>query len=77
MRKNMKAERSRSGLTIKQVSEMLNVHQNAVYRWERGEVEPTASNLIALCGIYGCTPEYMLDMTEDRNGRAIATQTTN
>lgn len=67
----MKAERARNGMTIKQVAEILNVHPNAIQRWESGEAEPLASNLIALCNIYKCTPEYLLGMTDDRNGRAV------
>lgn len=71
LRQNMKAERARLGLTIKQVADELNVHPNAVARWENGESEPLASNLIGLCNVYGCTPEYLLGITNDRNGNAV------
>ena len=70
-RKNMRAERARSGMTLQEVAEAINVHPNAVHRWEKGKTEPTASNLIALCKIYECTPEYLLDMTDERNGKAV------
>lgn len=70
-RKNMRAERARSGMTLQEVAEAINVHPNAVHRWERGRTEPTASNLIALCSIYKCTPEYLLDMTDERHGQAV------
>lgn len=72
MRTNMKVERVRCNLTIKQVADAIDVHPNAVGRWESGTAEPSASNLIALSNLYGCTPEYLLDMTEDRHETAIA-----
>ena len=69
---NMRAERARKGLTIEQVGKAIDVHPNAVSRWENGDSAPTAGNLIALCGLYGCTPEYLLDMTEGQHEIAIA-----
>ena len=73
--KNMRAERARLGLTIKNVAEKLGVHPNAVSRWESDETDPAANNLIALCNLYGCSPEYLLDMTDERNGKMVATDT--
>lgn len=72
MRGNMRAERVRNGLTIEQVSERIKVHSNAISRWETGKAEPSASNLIALSNLYNCSPEYLLDMTDERTATAIA-----
>ena len=72
MRGNMRAERVRRNLTQNDVADRLKVHKNVVSRWENGDSEPTASNLIALCSLYECTPEYLLDMTDERQGAAIA-----
>lgn len=72
MRGNMKAERIRNGLTIEQVGKLIDVHPNAISRWENGKAEPSASNLIALSNLYKCSPEYLLDMTDDRTAAAIA-----
>ena len=72
MRKNMRAERARSGLTVRQVAESVGVHPNAVSRWESGDAEPTSSNLVALCRLYDCSPEYLLDMVSERHGKAVA-----
>ncbi|MBR4687067.1 MAG: helix-turn-helix transcriptional regulator [Bacteroidales bacterium] len=72
MRVNMRIERMRHGYTIKQVADKLDVHPNAVSRWEFGTNNPTVNNLIALCNLYECTPEYLLDMTDDRRAEAIA-----
>lgn len=66
MRGNMKAERSRRGLTCKQVARIIGVHENAVIRWENDEAEPMASNLIKLAQLYECSPEYLLGLTDER-----------
>ena len=73
MLKNMRAERARNGYSIQQVADAIGVHANAVSRWENEDSEPTSRNLIALCRLYNCSPEYLLDMTDERNGTAIAT----
>lgn len=72
MRGNMKAERVRRGLSIQQVSEMVGVHVNAVSRWENGEAEPMGSNLIKLSRLYSCSPEYLMEQTNERDGEAVA-----
>ncbi len=72
MRLNMHIERVRNGYTIKEVGKLIGAHPNAVSRWESGATEPTANNLIALCKLYGCTPEYLLDMTDERDAAAVA-----
>lgn len=69
----MKAERARMGLTINEVAKRIGVHPNAVSRWENDEVEPTFSNLFNLANLYGCSPEYLLGITDDPNSTAIAT----
>lgn len=72
MLKNMRAERARNAMTIQQVAEKIGVHANAISRWENGEAEPSARNLVALCQLYDCSPEYLLDMTDERKAAAIA-----
>ena len=72
MRSNMKAERSRKHMTARQVAEALGVHENAVLRWENGDAEPMGSNLVNLAKLYGCSPEYLLEQTDEREGKTIA-----
>ncbi len=69
MRKNMKAERARFGMSAKQVAEKLGVHENAVLRWESGDAEPMGANLVRLSHLYGCSADYLLDMTDEREPR--------
>lgn len=72
MLNNMRAERARKNLTIEQVADKIGVHANAVSRWENGDAEPSSRNLIALCKLYDCSPEYLLDMVDSRDGVAVA-----
>lgn len=69
---NMRKERLERGLSIQAVAESLHVHPNAVSRWETGKTEPTSSNLIALCKLYDVSPEYLMDLTDERKGAAVA-----
>lgn len=70
MRYNMKAERSRMGLSAKEVAKRIGVHENALLRWENGDSEPLGSNLIALSEFYSCSPEYLLELTDKRAAAA-------
>lgn len=72
MPNNMRLERVTRFLTINEVADQIGVHPNAIGRWERGEAEPTSSNLIALAHLYGCTPDWLLGLTNDRSSTAIA-----
>lgn len=72
MRGNMKAERARRGMTAKEVARQIGVHSNSVLSWESGESEPVADNLQKLARLYGCSIEYLLDQTNDRNGRSVS-----
>ncbi len=66
MLKNIKREREESGLSVDQVSDVLGVHPNTVRGWERGEYEPTSKNLVQLAALYGCSADYLLDITDER-----------
>lgn len=68
----MRAERARRGLSAKELARELGVSSNQIFRWELGEQEPSASNLLALANFYGCSPEYLLDITDNRKKQEIA-----
>ena len=72
MRANMKAERARKGMTAKEVADQIGVNVNQIFRWELGTQEPSASHLIKLSNFYGCSPEYLLDVVDRRDAKAIA-----
>lgn len=68
---NIKSERVRLGMSADDVAKAIGVHINAIRRWETGQSEPSASNLIKLSGLYQCTPDYLLGITDDRHGKAV------
>ena len=67
----MRAERARSGLSAKEVARRIGVHENAILRWESGKADPLGSNLINLSNLYSCSPEYLLDQTNERHRSAV------
>lgn len=67
MRRNMRAERVRNELTARDVADKLGVSLNSVLGWERGDVEPGGQNLINLARLYGCSPEYLLEINQMAN----------
>ena len=71
MRGNMCAERKRRGLKASEVADAIAVHPNALLRWENGLAEPMGSNLIKLSRLYGCSPEYLLEQTNEPNSVAV------
>lgn len=72
MRGNMRAERARIGLSTKKVAKALGVGVNQISRWERGIQEPSGSNLLKMAHLYRCSPDYLLDLTDEREKQAIA-----
>ena len=72
MRGNMKAERARLGMTADEVAQKIDVHMNSLLRWESGDTEPVLDNLEKLSKLYGCSVEYLLGQTSERNGKVVA-----
>ncbi|WP_124061662.1 helix-turn-helix domain-containing protein [Gordonibacter sp. Marseille-P4307] len=65
----IRAERFKSGLSTEKVADLLGVHANSVRGWENGSYEPSGRNLVQLSTLFGCSPDYLLEMTDDRNER--------
>lgn len=72
VRYNMRREREKNGMSISEAAAQIGVHQNALMRWELGEVDPMAGNVVKLARLYGVTVEFLLEQTEDPNGTAVA-----
>lgn len=72
MPNNMRLERVKRFLTLNQVAKSVGIHPNTLARWERGEAEPTARNLIELARYYGTSTDYLLGCTTDCNATAVA-----
>ena len=56
----IKTHRTRLGMTQELVAQSLGVSRQAVSKWESGTSEPSTSNLLALCKLFGVSPEEFL-----------------
>ena len=74
MKSNLRAERARLDMTAAEVADAIGVHVNMVYRYESGESEPRGSVLVKMAALFGCSPEYLLGLTDERNGRVTASK---
>lgn len=68
-----------NNLTQKQVADFLKCNQTAVGKYERGELEPSITNICKLADFFGCTTDYLLGRENDFgvvSGNADANTTT-
>ena len=70
MNNNIRSERVRIGASVETIARAVHVSPSSVIKWESGNVEPNARNLINLAQLFDCTPDYLLDMTDERHGYA-------
>lgn len=59
---NITEYRKKSGLTQKDLGDMLNVSPQAVSKWENGQAEPDTSTIKKLCGIFKITTDELLGL---------------
>lgn len=57
---NFREARIKSGLSVSQVMEALNVSDAAVYQWETNATMPSAKRLPEIAALYGCTVDELL-----------------
>lgn len=69
MHNNIRSERVRVGKSVDEVALKIGVTSSSVLKWEAQITEPSGRNLIALASLFGCSPDYLLDMTDERHGR--------
>lgn len=62
----LKEELDRAGISAAKLAEILGVHANSVYGWIDGKYEPNGRNLVQLSSILGCSPDYLLGLTDSR-----------
>lgn len=63
---NIRGERSRRDMTQEQLAETLGVVESTIRRWEEGTTKPSSEMLVAMAGLFGCTTDYLLGLTEER-----------
>ena len=69
---NLLTERKKLGITSDEAATRLGVHPNTYSNWERGEAIPKGYNLVKLASLFDASPEYLLGLTDQRDGRVIA-----
>lgn len=56
--------RRNSNLTLKEVSERLEVTMRSICRYEDGSREPSVDLIIKFCKLYDCTADYLIGLTD-------------
>lgn len=67
---HLRAWREKSGLTLEQVAEKLNLTHSAVQKWERGDSPVTLPRLADLAPLYGAKPFELLFPPDQREQAA-------
>lgn len=67
---NIRKVRETAGVSVEKLAGIMGVHPNTIRGWERGEFAPTGKNLVQLASIFGCSGDYLLGLSDERNGRA-------
>ena len=60
----LKSHRTRCKMTQEFVAETIGVSRQAVSKWEKGDSDPSTSNLLALAKLYGISVEEILKEVE-------------
>ncbi len=78
MVKNLRLLREEKGLSQQALAEMLNISQQAVFKYEKSSNEPDISTLIKLANIFEVTVDYLIGNTEirERNAKSSAVMLT-
>lgn len=66
----IKSLRIEKGLTQKELGDLIDQSQSAVYYWEANKQEPTISALKKLCAFFEVTADYLIGL-EDELGNKI------
>lgn len=64
--KNIISERSRMGLSQKDLASKIGVSLATVSRWEQGRAVPKGSDLVEMRKLFGCSTDYLLGLTDER-----------
>ena len=60
--------RKKSGLTQLQIADSLGVSKATYSAWETGRAKLGEGRIVALCDLFGCTPNDILGYTKDSDG---------
>lgn len=68
---NMRRERIRQGLSVDEAARAILIPTSELAAIERGEREIYASELVRMSRLYGCSPDFLLGMTDERRAGLI------
>ena len=63
--------RKSKGLSQKQVADAVGISASVISNYESSERTPSLENLIALAGVYRCSPDYLLGLEKSDNSKSI------
>lgn len=66
MVKNLRLLREEKGYSQQKLAEMINVSQQAIFKYEKTDNEPDISTLICLAKIFGVSVDYLIGNTDIR-----------
>lgn len=66
MVKNLRLLREETGLSQQKLADMLNISQQAIFKYEKTSNEPDISTLIKLAEIFDVTVDYLIGNSEIR-----------
>lgn len=66
---HIKQWRKRVGLTQEKLADLVNVHLNTLSRWELGQREPRASEIVKLCEVLGVSEAELLRGPQSKEWR--------
>lgn len=61
----LKNERENKGFTMSALGEAIGVAKQTINSYEKGEKQPTISNLIKLCEVLDCSSDYLIGLSDD------------
>lgn len=64
--RNIASERAKLGISQQQLADLVGVSVGTISNWEINKFEPQASRLRDLAGIFGCSVDYLLGITNER-----------
>lgn len=62
--KRLKELRYESRMSQTQLARLVGCSQPMIAMWEKGECEPTASNILKLSEVFNCSSDYLLGKDE-------------
>ena len=66
MLKNLKKLREETGITQKQLAELIGVSQQAINKYENHNIEPDIQTMIRIADVFSTSVDYLVDHTTIR-----------